>query len=206
MDIVIYRQSLEELIQEALANSDGSHAGIRDYLHAKEKPGRLTRNREEKQNPGGFLTAPGARWPWAVAVLLLLGAGIAWRVRSRTTTVEAAPPTPVETPLTPEERVLGELARLRGESPEGRPAVLRWYDEATTAVRAYLAARYSVPADRMTTPECVRAVPDASAAPLRRFLVHGDAVKFARHRPGAAERDEALDDAEAFVTTGEGRA
>ena len=49
MDIVIYRQILEELIREALANSDGSFAGIRDYLHAREKPGRLTRNRAEKQ-------------------------------------------------------------------------------------------------------------------------------------------------------------
>lgn len=49
MDIVIYRQNLEELIRDALANSDGSHAGISDYLHAKEKPGRLTRNRSEKQ-------------------------------------------------------------------------------------------------------------------------------------------------------------
>lgn len=48
MDYGVYWQYLDQLVQEALANSDRSNEGISKYLHAKKKPGFMTRNRHEK--------------------------------------------------------------------------------------------------------------------------------------------------------------
>jgi hypothetical protein len=140
-------------------------------------------------------------WPYllGVAALVAVGAGLWFRSRPRvpTRTIEV----PVEPPPpSPEEVALAGLARLRGISPEGRTAVQRWYVEASTLVREYVAARYAVPAEHLTTEECVAAVGAiGDAARLRRFLRHCDGVKFARHRVDVAEREQRLDDAEAFV-------
>lgn len=48
MDIGVYWQYLEQLVKEAMENSDRSNDGISNYLWSKKKPGRLTRNRVEK--------------------------------------------------------------------------------------------------------------------------------------------------------------
>ncbi len=75
-----------------------------------------------------------------------------------------------------------------------------WYVEATAAVREYVAARFAVPASLLTTQECLDVVASVGdEGPLRRFLVHGDGVKFARERPDAEERLRRLDDAESFI-------
>jgi len=49
MDIGAYRNFLTELVKEALENSDGSPAGISEYIGAKRLGRFLVRNREEKQ-------------------------------------------------------------------------------------------------------------------------------------------------------------
>jgi hypothetical protein len=49
MDIGKYRQSLEEYVREAIANSNGTTAGISEYLWNKKMAGRLTTSREEKR-------------------------------------------------------------------------------------------------------------------------------------------------------------
>ncbi|MCK4901483.1 MAG: hypothetical protein KAS38_22060 [Anaerolineales bacterium] len=48
MDLGVYWQYLDELVQEALENSDRTNESISNYLRSKKKPGRLTRNRHEK--------------------------------------------------------------------------------------------------------------------------------------------------------------
>lgn len=48
MDYGVYWQYLDDLVQEALANSDRTNEGISSYLQAKKKPGILTRHRHEK--------------------------------------------------------------------------------------------------------------------------------------------------------------
>ena len=48
MDLGVYWQYLEQLVKEAVENSDRSNDGISNYLWSKKKPGRLTRNRVEK--------------------------------------------------------------------------------------------------------------------------------------------------------------
>ena len=48
MDVGAYWQILDQLVNEALENSDRSTEGISNYLWSKKKPGLLTRNRAEK--------------------------------------------------------------------------------------------------------------------------------------------------------------
>ena len=50
MDIGLYRRFLEEYIQEAYDSSDGTPAGITEYLRSIKPPGRFTRNREERKS------------------------------------------------------------------------------------------------------------------------------------------------------------
>ena len=48
MDHVKYRQYLEDLVREALANGDGTNSGIAQYLWSKKEAGRFSFNRDEK--------------------------------------------------------------------------------------------------------------------------------------------------------------
>jgi hypothetical protein len=49
MDISLYRRYLNEYVNEAINNSDGSAAGIAEYLHTFEVKGLLTRNKTVKR-------------------------------------------------------------------------------------------------------------------------------------------------------------
>ena len=49
MDIGAYRNYMEELLKEALENSDGSNSGISEYLREKKVSGLFVRNKKEKQ-------------------------------------------------------------------------------------------------------------------------------------------------------------
>jgi hypothetical protein len=49
MDIGVYRQYLEKYVLEAVENSDGSIAGISNYLWSIKVSGIMVRNRTEKQ-------------------------------------------------------------------------------------------------------------------------------------------------------------
>jgi hypothetical protein len=49
LNIGIYRQCLQEIVQEAIAHSDGSNAGIAEYLRSVKVGGWFTRNKTEKR-------------------------------------------------------------------------------------------------------------------------------------------------------------
>ena len=49
MDLRVYLHFLEQFVYEALEHSDGTNAGISNYLHQKQISGLLVRNRQEKQ-------------------------------------------------------------------------------------------------------------------------------------------------------------
>jgi hypothetical protein len=49
MDIGLYRQYLQQYVQEAIDNSNRTSAGIAEYLHTKNVSGRLVSHKEEKQ-------------------------------------------------------------------------------------------------------------------------------------------------------------
>ena len=49
LNIGIYRQCLQEIVQEAITHSDGSNAGISEYLWSVKISGWFTRNKTEKR-------------------------------------------------------------------------------------------------------------------------------------------------------------
>lgn len=49
LNIGIYRQCLQEIVQEAITQSDGSNAGISEYLWSVKVSGWFTRNKTEKR-------------------------------------------------------------------------------------------------------------------------------------------------------------
>jgi hypothetical protein len=49
MNIILYRQYLQQFVQEAIDHSDGTNAGIASYLGDKQIKGFLVQHREEKQ-------------------------------------------------------------------------------------------------------------------------------------------------------------
>lgn len=49
MDIGLYQKYLQEYVQEAINYSDGSKAGIAEYLHTKRISGVLVLHKEEKK-------------------------------------------------------------------------------------------------------------------------------------------------------------
>ena len=49
MDIGVYRQCLEQYVREAVQNSDGTHAGISEYLNSIKVSGVFVRHKVEKQ-------------------------------------------------------------------------------------------------------------------------------------------------------------
>jgi hypothetical protein len=48
MDLGLYRRYLEEFVIEAIQNSNGTNAGISEYLWSKKMAGRYSKHREEK--------------------------------------------------------------------------------------------------------------------------------------------------------------
>lgn len=48
MNQKLYRQYMREYLRDALQKSDGSNAGVSNYLMQQIPPGRFTRHREEK--------------------------------------------------------------------------------------------------------------------------------------------------------------
>ncbi len=42
----LFRRYLEEYVKEAIENSNGTNAGVSEYLWAKREPGKLTSNRD----------------------------------------------------------------------------------------------------------------------------------------------------------------
>ena len=53
MDIGLYRQYLQQYVQEAMDDSNGSISGIAEYLHAKNITGLVVLHKEEKKRALG---------------------------------------------------------------------------------------------------------------------------------------------------------
>jgi len=145
--------------------------------------------------PGEPLAEPSSRWPWAAVGAALLAAFVLLLRRRRPPPAVALPaPSSAPPPPGPHVRALERLARLRRQQPQGRDEVSSYYVEASGLVRDYVAERFAVSADVMTTEQLIEL-----QAPLARVLPDCDLVKFARHAPGPAEREQLLDRAETFV-------
>ncbi len=101
--------------------------------------------------------------------------------------------------MAPHQRALQRLARLRAQQPAGREQLLAFHVEAAALLREYCAARFAVRAMAMTTEELLAARQGTQRDPLAATLLPCDLVKFARHEPGADQRQRLLQTAESFV-------
>ncbi len=145
--------------------------------------------------PGEPLPEPTSPWSWALGGAALLAAFVLLLRRRRSPPATAAPaPAPEPPPPGPHARALERLARLRAQHPQGRDETQAYYVEASGLIRDYVAERFTLPADVMTTEQLVE-----HQAPLSRVLPPCDLVKFARHAPTATEREQLLDAAESYV-------
>ena len=142
--------------------------------------------------------------PWlpiglGAGALALAGGALLLVRRRRRAPVAAAPPVP------PEVLVRERLVALEGfEAFDDEVAVRGYYFELTEAVRAYVEARFAVPATDRTTPELARelrasSVPAATREPLLELCTRADLVKFADAHPSPDEIRGALAAACALV-------
>jgi hypothetical protein len=148
--------------------------------------------------------SPGVSGParWALlgvgALVAAAGGGVVLlRARRRRTAVRAR--------ASAYDAAMGRLQALeQAGAPDGALADT-WYVELSAVVRRYLEDRYGIRAPELTTEEFLqearrlRELAPAHRELLSAFLARCDRVKFASHRPDAAESRAALDEARAFV-------
>jgi len=128
------------------------------------------------------------RWLWTLLLLLLTLAALVLvrRARRPAATAPAQDPGMV---------AVARLRALHGEAPG-----VAVYLELANLLRAYLSARFGLPADEMTTEEI--AAGGAGRARFAEVLARCDLVKFAGQRPDADALPPLLDRAEASVREG----
>jgi hypothetical protein len=142
----------------------------------------------------------GARWPWIVGSVVMLGilgwlAHRWWRGRPR----HAAPPEPAHT------RALRELDELGARQLPQKGMVLDFYVLLSDTVRRYVEGRFGIRAPEQTTKEFLQAarhhpsIREDHQRMLAAFLRAADMVKFAAQRPGPSECERGLDAARGFV-------
>jgi hypothetical protein len=129
-------------------------------------------------------------WPWILAllVLLLIGALLYWWWRRRNRVVAAL----VVVPARPARDVaLERLDAARAAGYVERGSMKEFYSEVSDALRTYVASIDYLLSSDLTTSEMAgrirRRGADPAAVELLTLLGAADLVKFARHRPGAAE-------------------
>lgn len=140
--------------------------------------------------------ARAALWPWLLATLVLLLAGLAWR-RWKHRSRPGSPDAPPEPEIPAEERARRALLELSGSGLWERGEFVAYYLRLTDVLREYLERRYDEPATAMTSGEVSRMVRARTgdlriATSVREVLGRADLVKFARLTPA---RDEGPADA-----------
>jgi hypothetical protein len=130
-------------------------------------------------------------WIWLPAICAVVAVLL---VSLRRRPVAAPVGAPAPEPAGPEVEALRRIAALRARSPKGRDEVQEFHLDATRVVRRFLFERFGVHSEVRTSEELF-----ARHATLRSPLRHCDLVLFARHDPGADERNSMLDGIERFV-------
>jgi len=135
------------------------------------------------------LQAMPASWRWIVWLGVLLGVlvGVAaylyWRKKQRSV---VAPPIPAHV------LALAALRRLRRTDLQTSAEKRRYYFEISAVLRGYVEGRYRLNATDLTTEEILDnldglGIENEECTRLRRFLLHGDQVKFAASIPTQEE-------------------
>ena len=155
----------------------------------------MTNTVEDIRDIKGLVPVP-FNWWWLalLALVLLLVCVVVWWWKRRQ---PKTAPKPVAPPPTPLEIALAALQRLR----EADLPVAEFYTQLADIVRQFIEGRFGLHAPERTTEEFLAEanLTERHLALLRTFLVEADLVKFARHRPGQADRQRAFAAAENFV-------
>lgn len=142
-------------------------------------------------------------WPVFLGVGLLVLAGLAfsfWRNRAA-----RQAPTPPPPPVPPHERALAQLEELDNKQLWQAGQIKAFQTELTYILRAYLEARYDVPALESTTRELERELRkrrllgEEKREDLAELLRLADTVKFAKAEPPADVHQQGLERVRAFV-------
>jgi hypothetical protein len=144
----------------------------------------------------GPLAPPPLWWPWILAALLLLLAGLLawWLWRRRRPRPLPPPPAPHETAL----RALEALGQESGLADR------EFYYRLSALLRGYLEARFRLPALEMTTEELLPrlealTIPAGARQETARLLRRADPVKYAGFKASTAIRGQDLETARALV-------
>ena len=110
----------------------------------------------------------------------------------------------MEVPIPPEEIALADLDKLRTKKLWQAGKIKEYQSELTHIVRAYIEARYQVPALESTTSEILefKLLKDLEPSlhqDLNQILNIADLIKFAKARPDIGIHEEFMQKAESFV-------
>ncbi len=152
--------------------------------------------------PCDLLTPPdaAARWPWLVAAGALIVVAIAFvalraKRRAARRVSSTAPSLSTAPAVSPEERALDRLIRLRDAALDDDA----FHVEAAAIVRDFVLERCGVRAPWMSTEELAVALDADRSARVTALLARCDRVKFARGASTLPERARLLADAESCV-------
>ncbi|PPK99398.1 BatD family protein [Parapedobacter indicus] len=143
----------------------------------------------------------------ALAVVVLVAAGVGWFVLKKRKKAPAPPPAETLPDIPPHELALGKLQALRDRKLWQQGAVKPYHSELSDILRDFLERRYRIPAMEQTTDEIFVALaatdlPDGQKTRLRQVLTLADLVKFAREQPLHTDNEQSMEQAIAFVKEG----
>ncbi len=142
-------------------------------------------------------------WLWALPLIAVLAALIGlWARRFR---VHFRRPSAEPVPVSPRDKALAGLRRLRERGAIEIGPAEPYYRELSALVRRYLEERFGLRAPERTTEEFIREAAESGRLDddqrdrVKAFLSECDLVKFARHEPDATGRRSAWNAADRLV-------
>lgn len=142
---------------------------------------------------------------WLILIVLIAGAIIFYVIYRKKHGKSPIPMIKVKPKRPAHEIALEQLERIRNEKIWSRGQVKEYHVQLTDAVRTYIADRYGIDAEQMTTSEILdmfnAAVPidNEDKMRLRQMLELADSVKFAKYQPLQGDNDLSLRNAFDFV-------
>ncbi|MBR3799030.1 MAG: biotin/lipoyl-binding protein [Bacteroidales bacterium] len=142
---------------------------------------------------------------WLILIVLVAGAIIFYVIYRKKHGKSPIPMIKVKPKRPAHETALEELERIRNEKIWSRGQVKEYHVQLTDAVRTYIADRYGIDAEQMTTSEILDMfgaaiqIDSEDKMRLRQMLELADSVKFAKFQPLQSDNDLSLRNAFEFV-------
>lgn len=142
---------------------------------------------------------------WLILIILLAGAIIFYVIYRKKHGKSPIPMIKVKPKRPAHETALEELERIRNEKIWSRGQVKEYHVQLTDTVRTYIADRYGIDAEQMTTSEILEMfnaaiqIDSEDKMRLRQMLELADSVKFAKYQPLQGDNDLSLRNAFDFV-------